>query len=63
MEPFIYILQVPGKDIRSKLAKAFNYWLHVPNEKLSQISDVVKILHNSSLLYVFNLNLPPFCTI
>ncbi|XP_018571729.1 geranylgeranyl pyrophosphate synthase [Anoplophora glabripennis] len=50
MEPFIYILQVPGKDIRSKLAKAFNYWLNVPDEKLSQISDIVKILHNSSLL-------------
>ncbi|KAJ8919025.1 hypothetical protein NQ315_016930 [Exocentrus adspersus] len=50
LEPFIYMLQVPGKNIRSKLAKAFNYWLQVPDEKLSQITDIVQILHNSSLL-------------
>ncbi|CAG9856387.1 unnamed protein product [Phyllotreta striolata] len=50
LEPFSYILQVPGKNIRSKLASAFNYWLHIPDEKLSQITDIVQILHNSSLL-------------
>ncbi|KAJ8944675.1 hypothetical protein NQ318_015883 [Aromia moschata] len=50
LEPFNYILQVPGKNIRSKLAKAFNYWLHIPDEKLAQITDIVQILHNSSLL-------------
>ncbi|CAH1106030.1 unnamed protein product [Psylliodes chrysocephalus] len=50
LEPFSYILQVPGKNIRSKLSSAFNYWLHIPDEKLTQISDIVQILHNSSLL-------------
>uniref|UniRef100_A0A6P7F2D9 Geranylgeranyl pyrophosphate synthase n=1 Tax=Diabrotica virgifera virgifera TaxID=50390 RepID=A0A6P7F2D9_DIAVI len=50
LEPFEYILQVPGKNIRSKLASAFNYWLCIPDEILTQISDIVQILHNSSLL-------------
>ncbi|XP_056633514.1 terpene synthase [Diorhabda carinulata] len=50
LEPFGYILQVPGKNVRSKLSSAFNYWLKIPNEKLLQITDIVQILHNSSLL-------------
>ncbi|KAJ8965447.1 hypothetical protein NQ317_006445 [Molorchus minor] len=50
MEPFSYMLQVPGKNVRSKLAVAFNYWLHIPDEKLIQITDIVQILHNCSLL-------------
>nr|CAI5847950.1 unnamed protein product [Callosobruchus analis] len=50
LEPVSYILQVPGKNIRSKLARAFNYWLLIPEEKLNQITDIVHILHNASLL-------------
>ncbi|KAG5895637.1 hypothetical protein JTB14_008646 [Gonioctena quinquepunctata] len=50
LEPFNYILQVPGKNIRSKLSRAFNYWLQIPEEKLNQITDIVQILHNASLL-------------
>ncbi|CAG9822663.1 unnamed protein product [Phaedon cochleariae] len=50
LEPFSYILQVPGKNIRSKLARAFNHWLQIPEEKLIHIMDVIQILHNSSLL-------------
>lgn len=50
MEPFKYILQVPGKNVRLKLAHAFNYWLQIPEEKLDQIIEIVQMLHNASLL-------------
>lgn len=49
-EPYQYITQVPGKDVRSKLIHAFNKWLRIPEEKLSIIKEVTKILHNASLL-------------
>ncbi|XP_039749418.1 geranylgeranyl pyrophosphate synthase isoform X2 [Pararge aegeria] len=42
--------QVPGKQIRSKLTLAFNYWLKVSDEKLRAIGEIVQMLHNSSLL-------------
>ncbi|CAH2105308.1 unnamed protein product [Euphydryas editha] len=48
--PFTYIQQVPGKQIRSKLTVAFNYWLKVSDEKLRAIGEIVQMLHNSSLL-------------
>ncbi|KAF0769180.1 geranylgeranyl pyrophosphate synthase [Aphis craccivora] len=43
-------MQVPGKQIRAKLAHAFNYWLKIPSDKLAVIGDIVQMLHNSSLL-------------
>lgn len=50
MEPYSYILQVPGKQVREKLIHGFNFWLKISDEKLHVIADVVKMLHNSSLL-------------
>jgi len=50
LEPYSYILQVPGKQVREKLIQAFNFWLRIPEDKLKVISEVVKMLHNSSLL-------------
>lgn len=50
LEPFAYILQIPGKNIRSKLARAFNRWLKVPEDKLKEIEDIIEMLHNASLL-------------
>lgn len=50
LQPFKYILQVPGKQIRAKLAHAFNYWLNIPADKLNVVGDIVQMLHNSSLL-------------
>ncbi|XP_044740581.1 geranylgeranyl pyrophosphate synthase [Chrysoperla carnea] len=50
LQPFKYILQIPGKNIRTKLAEAFNYWLKIPNEKLAEVGQIVEMLHNSSLL-------------
>ncbi|XP_012266399.2 geranylgeranyl pyrophosphate synthase isoform X1 [Athalia rosae] len=51
LEPFTYILQVPGKQIRAKLAHAFNYWLKIREDKLHAVGDITQMLHNSSLLH------------
>ncbi|KAK9871185.1 hypothetical protein WA026_011466 [Henosepilachna vigintioctopunctata] len=50
LEPFTYICQTPGKNIRSKFSRAFNYWMKIPEEVLLSIEEVVHILHNCSLL-------------
>ncbi|KRG05867.1 geranylgeranyl pyrophosphate synthase isoform X2 [Drosophila mojavensis] len=52
LQPFTYIQQIPGKQFRSELALAFNHWLLIPPEKLTQIGEIVQMLHNSSLLGV-----------
>ncbi len=33
LEPFTYIMQVPGKNVRKKLLYAFNLWLDVEEKK------------------------------
>ncbi|GJQ72952.1 hypothetical protein Trydic_g1594 [Trypoxylus dichotomus] len=50
LEPFAYILQVPGKSVRSKLARAFNHWLKIPSDTLNKIENIIEMLHNASLL-------------
>ncbi|KAI1200321.1 terpenoid synthase [Nemania serpens] len=48
--PFNYLVDQPGKDIRTSLINAFNVWLQVPEETLAVIARVVAMLHTSSLL-------------
>uniref|UniRef100_V9L3L9 Geranylgeranyl pyrophosphate synthase n=1 Tax=Callorhinchus milii TaxID=7868 RepID=V9L3L9_CALMI len=50
MEPYHYLLQLPGKQVRRKLSQAFNHWLNVPEDKLQVIIEVTDMLHNASLL-------------
>ena len=50
LEPFAYLLQVPGKNVRKKLLHAFNAWLDIPQDKVREIGEIVQILHNASLL-------------
>ena len=50
LEPLTYLLRKKGKDIRPKLLKAFNVWLHVPEEKVKLIGEIIQMLHNASLL-------------
>ncbi|XP_022101300.1 geranylgeranyl pyrophosphate synthase-like [Acanthaster planci] len=50
LEPYAYILQVPGKKIRIKLTKAFNHWLQIPDDTLDKVSEITQMLHNASLL-------------
>jgi geranylgeranyl diphosphate synthase type 3 len=50
MEPYDYLRQHPGKEIRTKMIIAFNKWLDVPAEQLQVITEVVEMLHTASLL-------------
>ncbi|CAF1160099.1 unnamed protein product [Rotaria sordida] len=50
LEPYEYIRTIPGKQIRPKLIKAFNFWLNIPEEKLLIIGNLIEMLHNASLL-------------
>ncbi|KAJ2984086.1 hypothetical protein NQ176_g217 [Zarea fungicola] len=48
--PVQYVASLPGKKIRDKAAKALNIWLKVGEQDLSQITDVVGLLHSASLV-------------
>ncbi|KAI9269061.1 geranylgeranyl pyrophosphate synthase [Phascolomyces articulosus] len=50
LEPYQYLCDHPGKDIRAKLIAAFDAWLQVPSEKLEAITKVVQMLHTASLM-------------
>ncbi|CAL1712001.1 unnamed protein product [Somion occarium] len=50
LEPFTYINNIRGKEIRGQMIAAFNTWLNVPEDKLRVISKVVSMLHTASLL-------------
>ncbi|KHJ77769.1 hypothetical protein OESDEN_22611, partial [Oesophagostomum dentatum] len=50
LAPFDYITSMPGKQIRGKLAMAFNVWLKIGSDKLSTIMEIVQMLHNASLM-------------
>lgn len=50
LEPYLYIAKVPGKEIRTLLIDAFNFWLGIPKDKADLVKEVTKILHNASLL-------------
>lgn len=49
-EPYTYQTQVAGKAIRDQMIEAMNLWLGVDGPVLKKIKDMVKILHESSLL-------------
>ena len=42
--------ETPGKDVRGALIDAFNAWLKIPPEKVTQIKSIISRLHNASLL-------------
>ncbi|XP_054163808.1 geranylgeranyl pyrophosphate synthase-like [Oppia nitens] len=50
LEPYNYLLQSSGKQIRTKLMTAFNYWLKIPDDYLKVVQEIIEMLHNSSLL-------------
>ncbi|KAI9289231.1 geranylgeranyl pyrophosphate synthase [Umbelopsis sp. AD052] len=50
LEPFKYLCEHPGKDIRSRLIEAFDYYMHVPPDQLKVITKITEMLHNASLL-------------
>ncbi|CAF0728232.1 unnamed protein product [Adineta steineri] len=50
LEPFNYLKSLPGKNVRSKLIEALNYWFQVSEEKFKIIDEIMSMLHNASLL-------------
>lgn len=50
LEPYDYICQVKGKEIRVKLIEAFNDWLKIPHDKKEEVQVITQMLHNASLL-------------
>ena len=50
LEPFRYLSQIPGKDVRGMLIDCFQAWLRIPEDKISVIKEIVASLHNASLL-------------
>lgn len=49
-DPFTYIAGLPCKNIRKKITRAFNEWMHITDDKLNTIDEIVAMLHNASLL-------------
>lgn len=50
LEPYRYLSEQPGKEVRAALVDAFNIWLQVPDELLNIIKSIVQQLHTASLL-------------
>lgn len=50
LEPMLYLMQVPSKNIRKKLLHSFNLWTKVSHDKVDSIAEIVQLLHNASLL-------------
>jgi geranylgeranyl diphosphate synthase type 3 len=50
LEPFRYLSQIPGKDVRGTLIDCFQQWLQIPGEKMIAIKEIIASLHNASLL-------------
>ncbi|DBA01387.1 TPA: hypothetical protein N0F65_007284 [Lagenidium giganteum] len=50
LEPYAYILELPGKNVRGRLVEAFQLWLQTPENAVIEIKHIVDELHNASLL-------------
>ncbi|XP_039749955.1 geranylgeranyl pyrophosphate synthase-like [Pararge aegeria] len=50
LAPYYHLLKVRGKQMRLKIALAFNHWLRLPDDKLRYIVETLKMLHNAGLL-------------
>ena len=50
--PLSYLLGKPGKNVRTELLRAFNFWLQVDEASFQTVDRVISLLHNASLLYV-----------
>ncbi len=57
MESYNYLLNIPGKNIRSIMINIFQRWLQIPEEKLLIIREIVNSLHTSSLMHFYSSNL------
>lgn len=50
MEPYEYLVQQPGKNVRGALTDAFQHWLKIPADRANAVKEIITKLHNASLL-------------
>ena len=50
LQPFTYLNNNSGKNIRTKMINAFDIWLNIPVDKKKIINIIINDLHTSSLL-------------
>ena len=52
LEPFHYLAQHKGKEIRSLLISAFGHWLPLEQDQKKWIQDIIEMLHTASLMVI-----------
>lgn len=50
LEPYNYLIGNVKKEWRSELIGALNHWMNVPPAPIKAIAEVIRMLHNSSLI-------------
>eukprot|EP01113_Clastostelium_recurvatum_P045695 TRINITY_DN788_c0_g1_i1.p1 TRINITY_DN788_c0_g1~~TRINITY_DN788_c0_g1_i1.p1 ORF type:complete len:292 (-),score=54.27 TRINITY_DN788_c0_g1_i1:2088-2963(-) len=50
LEPYRYLSEIPGKEVRSLLIASFNKWLEIEPANMREIKQIIGMLHNASLL-------------
>jgi geranylgeranyl diphosphate synthase type 3 len=50
IQPVKYIMQLPGKKMMAELAHSFNYWLKVPEDKLSLVKSISRDFYHFAIL-------------
>ncbi|KAJ1798726.1 hypothetical protein LPJ59_002313 [Coemansia sp. RSA 2399] len=50
LAPYEYLSQVPGKEVRTVMIRAFNDWLQLDSDKLGTIASIIRKLHTASLM-------------
>jgi geranylgeranyl diphosphate synthase type 3 len=48
--PYEHIASLSSKNVRARIADAFNTWLHLPSTAIDAVKGVIDKLHNASLL-------------
>ncbi|KAJ8113439.1 hypothetical protein OPT61_g4437 [Boeremia exigua] len=50
LQPYRYLISLPGKGFRDLIIDALNTWLQVPLKSTNKIKTIVKMLHSASLM-------------
>ncbi|MFH4973355.1 hypothetical protein AB6A40_000064 [Gnathostoma spinigerum] len=50
LAPFCYVRKITGKQVRGRMASAFNVWLKIDVQVVEEIKAIVEMLHDASLM-------------
>ncbi|XP_045501449.1 geranylgeranyl pyrophosphate synthase-like [Colias croceus] len=48
--PYTHVIQNSSKGFRSRIAEAFNHWLKVPDDKMREAAEIIKMYSDCSLI-------------